>query len=1184
MFSSANDSRLGQRLTASAKRFALAGLLVGLNAIPTKPTFAQSFPSRAPFAFAVPEAPVAGRGEVRLGDVSIRAQQGQGEALAREVEAAITARRRIAREEDSAHVVVFFAAPPTPALRAVLAKSGVRLQMKISASSWSASATASGIRGLSRTKGVVGAALIPAQAKLSSMISEAESLTYLKRKGGYAYTIVFHEDVGFAEALAVIERNGGKVEKPNRTAYEGFPSLTAVLPQKAVGSVAAYDAVRGVETGPSPRKDLNRNNTQPLSNVDDVQVAPYNLSGAGITVGIWENGDIVRATHQEVTPRVTVQPGQTTSQDGHALHVAGTIGASGVNSPNAEGMAPAVTILSWDDGNDVAEMRAASNLPSPAIVASNHSYGDIIGWNGANFGNDQAQFGQYTARTQSIDDVVADNGLVVIKAAGNDRNDGDPNPVFPPNGPNDCTQNAYPGGVLGDCIGPFGVAKNVITVGAMNGAAAIAPFSSFGPTDDGRIKPDLVAHGVNVTSLGAFAMGTDDGPQDDTSTWVTSGTSMATPAVTGIVALMFEEAQNLGIALDADSVKALLIQTARDVTGVGQAQPGPDFATGWGIADAQAAIDLMRQPGGPGLAQDTIAATGAAGAYVLPFYVHAGQPEMHVTLAWTDPQGNSGLPANAAQLVNDLDLRLIEPDGTTVHQPWTLNATNPGLAAVRNGGDDAVNPVEQVSVLSPAEGIWYAQVTAKSGSLVAGAQDFALAGPFLPQDGPIASNKRNLMLVLDRSGSMNLPSSVAGVSKLEAMRNAATAFTDFIEIVGGHNLGIVQFNESVVTPTMPFDLQPLDDTTVAAARSTIADVSAGGLTNIIAGVTAAETAFGSAAATNPSSAILLFSDGQHNRPTGSDVATIDTLMADATEFYGIGFGTDVDSSVMPTVADNHNGLWVEEQTLNGAELSKLFLLAAGLAVNETIVVDPDYVIAPGATIQQNAMVIPQDRSLTFAVTWNGPEASDLAFALNGPIACAIGDQDHPGYQSRSGAGYKLIRVELPYACQGTGSSLHDGMWSLQVANQGSDMARLKIMALADSAIELFLVGRIEEGFAVVEAKLLDSGGPMTLQDGNAVAYVPHRLPQTDDSEDDDAIGSTFDQPVPGQGSGLSLQYDLIELNDEGVDGDQIAGDGIFGGRVPYDPSTGMQQIRVVVEGELAGHSIRREAITSVATP
>ncbi|MCP3999612.1 MAG: VWA domain-containing protein, partial [Gammaproteobacteria bacterium] len=363
-----------------------------------------------------------------------------------------------------------------------------------------------------------------------------------------------------------------------------------------------------------------------------------------------------------------------------------------------------------------------------------------------------------------------------------------------------------------------------------------------------------------------------------------------------------------------------MIQTAQDVNGPGQSRLGPDYATGWGIVDAQAAADLLRLPAGSGIAQETLNNTGAANAYTHSFYVPAGEAEIHVTLAWTDPAGNPATPSGI-QLVNDLDLRLIAPDDTVI-APWTLNPASPGNAAVRNGGDDTVNNVEQVSVLNPADGVWTAQVTAKAGSLTGGPQNFAIAGPFTPASGPIASTKADIMLVMDRSGSMILPSSTAGQNKLQALQSAASEFVDFIELVGGHQLGLLQFDTNVAPFLPAFDLQALDAASAPDARTAIGGMTIGDMTNIIDGVTQAQGQLNGLAAVNPEKTIFLFSDGKHNRPIGSNVADIDAVIDDDTRFYSIGFGTDVDSSIMPAVAANHDGLYFEEQSLSAGQLSK----------------------------------------------------------------------------------------------------------------------------------------------------------------------------------------------------------------------------------------------------------------------
>ena len=118
------------------------------------------------------------------------------------------------------------------------------------------------------------------------------------------------------------------------------------------------------------------------------------------------------------------------------------------------------------------------------------------------------------------------------------------------------------------------LAKNIVTVGAVDDAvtsglrdlskATIAPFSSTGPTDDGRIKPDLVANGVNLTS-------TDTGADDDYLT--ISGTSMSSPNACGSATLLVDQYNRLfGGAMRASTLKALLIQTADDI-----GNPGPDY-------------------------------------------------------------------------------------------------------------------------------------------------------------------------------------------------------------------------------------------------------------------------------------------------------------------------------------------------------------------------------------------------------------------------------------------------------------------------------------------------------------------------------------------------------------------------------------------------------------------------------
>ncbi|MCB1232481.1 MAG: S8 family serine peptidase, partial [Verrucomicrobiae bacterium] len=274
----------------------------------------------------------------------------------------------------------------------------------------------------------------------------------------------------------------------------------------------------------------------------------YQLNGSGWTVGVWDGGSI-RTTHQEFGARVTSLDGASVSS--HATHVAGTIGASGVTT-NAQGMAPSVTIDSYDWNSDLSEMAAraaASANIAGSLVLSNHSYGYITGWDSNRYygrypDREDERFGSYDSNAASIDALCVNAPYYLpFIAAGNDRTDTAPtsgatfeyysggnwvSKAYDPN--TDPYDDGWDNGGF-DTIEGYGVAKNVVTIGAVNDAVAgstrvpangtMTTFSSWGPTDDGRIKPDLVANGYSLYS-------SDSGSNSQYS--YKSGTSMATPS------------------------------------------------------------------------------------------------------------------------------------------------------------------------------------------------------------------------------------------------------------------------------------------------------------------------------------------------------------------------------------------------------------------------------------------------------------------------------------------------------------------------------------------------------------------------------------------------------------------------------------------------------------------------------
>lgn len=148
-----------------------------------------------------------------------------------------------------------------------------------------------------------------------------------------------------------------------------------------------------------------------------------NLTGAGVTVGVWDEGPIL-STHRELVGRVTTVDSGTPNH--HATHVAGTIAATGITAA-ARGMANGSGLRSYDYNNDFTEMSAAAGQ----VTVSNHSYGKVVGWflgdlgvgfGTANHWNDNRttytedpDFGKYTADTQSLDGVLANSRFLILQ-------------------------------------------------------------------------------------------------------------------------------------------------------------------------------------------------------------------------------------------------------------------------------------------------------------------------------------------------------------------------------------------------------------------------------------------------------------------------------------------------------------------------------------------------------------------------------------------------------------------------------------------------------------------------------------------------------------------------------------------------------------------------------------------------
>lgn len=421
-----------------------------------------------------------------------------------------------------------------------------------------------------------------------------------------------------------------------------------------------------------------------------------NLTGAGLLAGVWDGGK-VRETHQELSGTNKIEFGDgATSFSAHSTHVTGTICAKGF-VPRARGFAYQAKAKTYFWDNDLSEM---TSFGFDGYLVSNHSYGY-----GINASFPVARFGYYDQTSADFDNISAVLPYYqIVVAAGNSRNNSIPQ-VFAKGG--------------FDMLTGSTVAKNTLVVAAVNtvssytgpSSVTMSSFSNYGPTDDGRIKPDIAAKGVNVYSCNFLTDATYE---------TLSGTSMAAPAITGLIVLLQQHYNNLNsVFMKAATVRGLLCYTA-DEAG---SSNGPDYEYGWGLANGKEAAKLISTAGKTSLLLETTLIDKVV--YTKQVSIATAR-SLGISIAWTDPAAvvTALVEDNrTSNLVNNLDLKIIDEAGT-IYYPWKLDPTSLNNPATQNS-DNNVDNIEKVFIENAPAGKYTIQVTNK-GSLQAGSQDFTL--------------------------------------------------------------------------------------------------------------------------------------------------------------------------------------------------------------------------------------------------------------------------------------------------------------------------------------------------------------------------------------------------------------------------------------------------------------------------
>lgn len=465
----------------------------------------------------------------------------------------------------------------------------------------------------------------------------------------------------------------------------GYAELQSIDPD---GNLLYYRTYN-IKAAKSTRTDLL--NTGDFAGLD--------LYGQNMTAYVWDVGH-ARLTHVEYSDpgggsRVSAEDvveGGAPFFNNHATHVTGTITASGVNSA-AKGMAPQSYVKSYTWTNDLTE---ATVTAAEGMLISNHSYGY------ENYYVPDYYFGGYITMSRNWDNLLYNTPYyLMVTAAGNyGTNDYNESPLDPDNP-------QY------DKLTGFNTSKNNLVVASAQVAnidsegnlisVNISPFSSQGPTDDLRIKPDITGNGQVIYS-------TNDAHDDAYGNM--QGTSMAAPNVSGSLLLLQQHANTInGFFMKAATLKGLVLHTADDA-----GPTGPDAIWGWGLMNSKRAAEAISQNGDKSLIKELTLFPNQT--YTIEVESD-GINDLMASISWTDPLADATTELNSPipRLTNDLDIRVSK--GGTTYFPWRLTAVN-----ANDKGDNIRDPFERIDVAN-ASGNYTITITHK-GTLAEGHQNYSL--------------------------------------------------------------------------------------------------------------------------------------------------------------------------------------------------------------------------------------------------------------------------------------------------------------------------------------------------------------------------------------------------------------------------------------------------------------------------
>ena len=493
--------------------------------------------------------------------------------------------------------------------------------------------------------------------------------------------------------------------------------VSGTLPLAKLPALAASPAVLWIEPGPQPKlvdeisARIVDGDIGVVSRHGTV-VTDLGFDGRGVIVAVADsglnNGDAA-TMHPDLLGRVDAfhfygKLEDASDEHGHGTHVAGIVGGNGATGETDDdgylyglGVAPGAHIVAQRifDGAGGYEPPASNETLTHDAVRS----GAVIGSN--SWGDDTQ--GAYDINAAEFDALVRDADATT--------------PGDQPYILEFSAGNAGPGA---QTIGSPAVGKNVIASGAAESSRTIpdldmyadgfdtmADFSSRGPTEDGRIKPDVVAPGTWIASLQSQSASSDNAwlPISENYQYE-GGTSQSGPHVSGTAAVFVQYYREThgNVTPSPALVKAALINSAVDMDDQnGDTGPAPNFDEGWGRVDLTELITTEKRH--DFVDQTALLKTGDV--FERRVIVASGEQSLKITLAYTDVPG---FPGAIPTLVNDLDLEVVGPNGEIYH-----GNQFEGAESVPNvPGYDSINNVEGMHLAVPSAGEYLVRVIGRN--------------------------------------------------------------------------------------------------------------------------------------------------------------------------------------------------------------------------------------------------------------------------------------------------------------------------------------------------------------------------------------------------------------------------------------------------------------------------------------